>query len=143
MILRCLAAWSIGIAMSGRSSPFGVREVLVLSAFGVLALLILFELGTIQIAPPAENRSTRVRLLACAGVVLGTLSCQGFVHEGMKGFVWFLTLLILVPTCIGSLCESIRPVRSLYAPLLTRGGLRRVFAIFFCPGWPAGVAFTT
>jgi len=126
-----------GLGIGGITHPWIL--LVVLFCFGVLITLLTFEVGTTQIAPPAENRSTRIRLLGFLALGLGVASSYALdKKEACLG----VTLVLLLPLCVASLCEQVRLIPSLYSPFVRRGRLGRMAGTFLYPGWASGIVFT-
>lgn len=126
------------LTFSGVGSPFSMSAGVTVYLLGaaVLLVLLLLQIGSSRIAPPAENHSTRVRLIALATLALGAVT--GRRNE----IVAVLSFLIVLPICIYALCEPIRSVPSLYRPFTRRGAVGRLAGLVLYPGWPSGVVFS-
>ena len=112
---------------------------LLASFYAFLGTLFMFEIGASRIAPPAENHSTAIRLIGVA-IFISTLLA---VFVGVDALTACgLSLLLLFPMCIGLLCESIKPMPSVYRPFVRRGIPGRFVGVFLYPGWPSGVALS-
>lgn len=126
------------LALGGGASPWSMsgRLVVYLSGIAVLLVLLLLQLGSSRIAPPAENHSTRVRLIALAALALGAVTGR------RDGFVGVSTFLVVLPICVYALCEEIASIPSIYRPFTRRGSIGRLAGLVLYPGWPSGVVFS-
>lgn len=101
---------------------------LLLTAFLTHASL---EFGATRIAPPAENRSTRKRLVALASLV--GIPALFAIPETTGRFPFYLSLLLIGAVAMAdSLSENPRHVRR-----MKRGSLW-----LLRPGWPPGAVFS-
>lgn len=108
-------------------------------ALAFLAGLLALEFGAARIAPAAENHSARKRLLALAAWLLAAVG-RAFSPEAAP--LAILALALTVPVLVGSLCEEVRGIPSLYRPFARRGFAGRALGRLLYPGWPSGFAFT-
>ena len=115
-----------------------------LGALGLLTLAIytgyfFLELAAGMIAPAAENRTTRKRII---GLLVLTATFWSLQHRDAVGalvassFVLFLLSLDLFT-------ERARFPAVVCRPFLRFGALGRLFGRFFYPGWPTGTLFFT
>lgn len=116
-------------------------SVVVGSSLTLLVLLMMLEAGALQIAPPAETSTSRIRLLAVLALVLGAWACHGKLDE-VRGTLVFWTTVVQAGVAVASLCEGLKEIPSLYAPYLRVRGVRALLGLLLCPGWPSGVLFT-
>lgn len=106
--------------------------------YGVIIMLMMLDTAAARLAPPAENHSTRVRALALLALLVAFPLSRA--HAELTAV---MTLLVLVPTVVAALNESLKPVARLYEPFLRGSRLRQLAAFALCPGWPGGIAFLT
>ncbi len=100
---------------------------LLLTAFLTHAFL---EFGATRIAPPAENRSTRKRLVALAALLV--IPAVFAIPDADGRFPCYLSLLLIAPVAMAdALSENPRHVRR----------MKRSSLWMLRPGWPSGAAF--
>lgn len=137
-------AYFIGAAgVFGFTGGGGIDQnpYVLLAVFVPLGLLLMFEIGTSKIAPPAESRSFHLRALGM--LFLAVAALIDFAGD-RSGLPLGLVAPALFVICLFSLCESPRWIRSIYVPYTRRGPLARACGrLFFYPGWPSAVIYTT
>jgi ABC-type transport system involved in multi-copper enzyme maturation permease subunit len=129
-------------AFSGRRSLFGLGSGVMLSTLDWVAyiggglLLTAFlthaflEFGATRIAPPAENRSTRKRLIALAALLVIPALFTIPTTDGR--FPCYLALLFIAPFAMAdALSENPRHL----------GRVKRWSLWMLRPGWPSGAVF--
>jgi ABC-type transport system involved in multi-copper enzyme maturation permease subunit len=137
-----LQGFGLMVALSGSRSPFGrgpgitvdtldwvgyVGGGLLLTTYLTHAFL---EFGATRIAPPAENRSTRKRIIALAALVV--IPALFAIPETDGRFPCYLALLLIAPVAMAdSLSENPRHVRR----------MKRWNLWMLRPGWPSGAVF--
>lgn len=143
----CVLAFFFGI--SSLSYFFGGSSVLGLSlgttetigAFicGLILLMMMLEIGAGRIAPPAENHSAMLRLLA-----YGLLAVAAVAHflDRSTLFVTIPAFVIAAGVCAIAVCEKPRHILSIFRPFAARGYAGRALGKLLYPGWPFGVLFT-
>ena len=120
-------------------SGFGSWQV----AVGLLATLAVYTaallaFATARIAPPAENHSLRLRLLALGAAAAWPLA--GWLASEQAAIATFVaTGPLLLAVAVGSLLEKPRRVRTLFARFRRAGPLGRLAATLLAPGWAAGL----
>jgi hypothetical protein len=144
LILPNLLLFSLMRGMGGRGSPFAITlsTASEISTYAGIMLLLLFlgyyllEMGATQIAPPAENRSTRKRLcgLAALGILVWLLPNDGYVLY----FCWLLVVSLLT---VDALTERPEFTASVLRPFRRLGPLRHLAGAFLLPGWASGMFF--
>ena len=124
---------------AGVSVNPGAGLILASLACWAILLVLFLEAGAARIAPPAENHSAVMRLLAAAGLLVATVS-----HYTLRTpeAITFLTLVIAALVCAGAVCEEPRWLPSLYRPFARRGFWGRLAGRLLYPGWHTGVWFT-
>jgi hypothetical protein len=109
---------------------------LVLLAF--MLLLLMLEFGASKVAPAASNHSTSRRLIGLAAL----LSCAVLTSRSASdGTLIICTMLLLIPICIGALCESHSTIAAVYRPFVKRGAIGKLAGRFLYPGWPSGLFY--
>jgi hypothetical protein len=141
----------IFVTMAAPIFAFGRFDAAVLSttlAIAGLIVWIFLEVGGLQIAPAAEVRSWRLRLLAIAAALLAVVADELVTAGGPAHVVatarvtlllWTLTIVLFVVA--GSVCEDLKDIPGLYAPFLRRRGPLRWLCLPFAPGWPFGTLY--
>jgi ABC-type transport system involved in multi-copper enzyme maturation permease subunit len=147
MVLYCA---SIGSAISlvvpfvaGAMQPMlasRATPLVVSAALSTVAALLALEAGAQQIAAPAEQTTTRLRL-----IVLGVLPVAAWgarhLERWLQPHVVFWTVTMLTLVALSALCET--PKASTRASaFFGRGRGRAALGVFFAAGWPSGVFFT-
>ena len=99
------------------------------------------DLGAAQIAPRAENRATRRRLVALAVFVTVSICC--FCFKDREGGVVISMMLLVAMTlpCIQALCELPANYAPVLQPFVKRGMAGRLAGRFLYPGWHTGLCF--
>ena len=133
------------VAMSWLQSPIighGAPGPIALIALvlGPLVLLMMFELAVTRIAPAAENHAFRKRLLGF--LIIGAIGALYYFSGRTARILLPLGVILLLPVCIASLCEEIKPIPSIYLPFVKRGVLGQLAGMVFYPGWTSGLVFT-
>ena len=105
----------------------------------VILTLLMLDVGAARIAPPAENHSAAMRLLAFAGLLVA-VGAQAFSRRFAGVTVGALVVAYIV--CAIAVCEQPRAIPSLYRPFARWGWPGRVAGKFFYPGWHTGVLFS-
>jgi hypothetical protein len=100
------------------------------------------DLGVAQIAPLAENRATRRRLVALVTFVAAGISCL-LVHGREGGMVLggLLYGAMSLP-CIQALCERPANYAPVLQPFVKRGRAGRLAGRLLYPGWHTGLLFS-
>jgi hypothetical protein len=134
-------------------SPLGFRgrwqTFLIAAALGLIGTIVLLflEVGALMLAPPAEARSHRIRLLALVALLLGACVSEGggstVVIGRFETVLLSWSLIVVTGVAITVACEDVKDIPGLYAPFFRRTGLRRYFRAFLTPGWPSGVWLTS
>ena len=105
----------------------------------VLLLLMMFELGASKIAPVVANHSTSRRLIGLAAIlIVGVLGGINVANTALLP----AAIVLLVPICVGALCEMPSALPAVYRPFVRRGLAGRLAGRFLYPGWPSGVLYT-
>lgn len=143
----CVFAFFFGISslsyFFGGSAVLGVdlnaAEIAGVFACGSTLLAMMLEIGAGRIAPPAENHSATLRLLA-----YGLLAVAALAHLLGRStlLVTLLAFSIAVGVCAIALCEQPRHILSLFRPFARRGWAGRALGKLLYPGWPFGALFT-
>lgn len=143
----CLFSFFFGFSFLayffGGSSVLGIdlnaTEIVGLLACGLIVLAIMLEIGAGRIAPPAENHSATLRLLA-----YGALAVAAVAHllDRATLFVTWPAFIIAVGVCAISVCEKPRHILSIFRPFAVRGFAGRAAGRLLYPGWPFGALFT-
>lgn len=141
LVALCTGVSSLSYLFDGGSvlgPGLGVAETLGVSGCGLILLLAMLEVGAARIAPPAENHSAALRLLA-----YGALALAAVVHlfAPASAVVTLLAFTIALTVCTGAICEKPRHILSLFRPFAARGWPGRAAGRFLYPGWPSGVLF--
>ncbi len=105
----------------------------------VILLLLMLDAGAARIAPPAENHSGVMRLLACAGLLVA-MAAQ--LYSPRSDGVLFGAFVVAVVVCAVAVCEQPRAIPSIYRPFTRWGWLGQLAGRFFYPGWHTGVLYT-
>jgi len=122
------ASGAVGMMMKTSDWVMLALGGLLLTAFLTHAFL---EFGATRIAPPAENRSTRKRLIALAALVV--IPALFAIPESAGRFPCYLTLLLIGPVAMAdALSENPRHVRR----------MKRSSLWILRPGWPSGAVFS-
>jgi hypothetical protein len=122
-----------------RAAPLAWPSYVAFVLLGIAVLLVMLEFGASKIAPAAANHSTSRRLLGLGLIVL--LWLVGFAETFETQLFWFGAAL-LVPICVGALCEAPSEVPSVYRPFVRRGLAGRIAGRVLYPGWASGVWYT-
>ena len=110
---------------------------------GVIWVTFFFlDLGAAQIAPRAENRATRRRLVALAVFATGSGCCFFFKDVEAGAILSLLVLFAMVPPCIQALCEQPANYAPVLQPFVKRGAAGRLAGHFLYPGWHTGLLFS-
>ena len=117
----------------------GLGQVAGLIVCAGIILLLMLEVGAARIAPPAENHSAVLRLLAVGGWL--TALAVSFL-AARSAAILFITFVIAVLVCLVGLCEEPRWVPSLFRPFAVRGWAGRALGRLFYPGWYTAVPYT-
>jgi hypothetical protein len=136
-----LVLWTSPVLIFSVVSPGGLPIPTEIGAvgwvYGSLVMLMMLESAAARIGPPAENHTSRVRLLALAGLSASFL----FAFEaGVVALI--VAVVIVVPVVVWSLNQKTLPLARLYEPFRRGPFLKRLVAFPFCPSWPGGAAFT-
>jgi hypothetical protein len=123
------------------------RELGWMGSAGALLLTVwvayfFLDLGASQIAPLAENRSTRRRLVAI-GLFSAAAACFWFMEEVSNAMGWTIVIgwcVILV--CIQAVCEKPALYPPVLQPFVKRGLPGRLAGRLLYPGWPSGMLLT-
>lgn len=139
--IMTLQGFGVMIALGGRRSLLGgagmmmatadwfafIGGGLLLTAYLTYAFL---EFGATRIAPPAENRSTRKRLIALAALIM--IPALFTIPDTSGRFPCYLALLLIGSVAMAdALSESPRHVRR----------MKRWNLWMLRPGWPSGAVF--
>jgi ABC-type transport system involved in multi-copper enzyme maturation permease subunit len=111
------------------------------AALSLLAALLALEGGAQQIAAPAEQATTRLRILVLGVLPIATWGTPR-VERWLQSHVIFWTTTMLTLVALGALCETHRPSSRAYAAFFGRGPWRAAMGVFLAAGWPSGVFFT-
>ncbi len=95
------------------------------------------ELAATAIAPSAENRATRKRLVALVVVPLSFLALHGIEYE----LAWICFFLLLGMLSLDLFTEEIGYPSVVVRPFLRFGLLGKIAARFLAPGWATGMLF--
>ncbi len=135
------AAFFFGGFVRGRmtSSLPDLASIGTVLVCSVILLLLMLEAGAARIAPPAENHSGVMRLLACAGLLVALVA---HLYSPRSDDVLFGAFVVAVVVCTVAVCEQPRAIPSLYRPFTRWGWLGRLAGRFFYPGWHTGVLYT-
>jgi ABC-type transport system involved in multi-copper enzyme maturation permease subunit len=125
-----------GVLRGGAAIDWKVYLGLLMMA--ALLQLTMFEVGAAKIAPPAANHSTSRRLIGLAAI-LGCVILGGWLTA--KTPLSRVAIALLIPICVGALCEAPSSVASVYRPFVQRGVLGRIAGRLLYPGWPSGVFY--
>ena len=117
----------------------GLAQVAGLIVCAGIILLLMLEVGAARIAPPAENHSAVMRLLAAGGWL--TALAVSFLNARSVAIL-FLTFVISGLVCLVGLCEEPRWIPSLFRPFAVRGWAGRAVGRLFYPGWYTAVPYT-
>ncbi len=103
-----------------------------------LFIVLMIEVGSIRIAPAAENHAGMCRLLALLALVV--TGAAGLITARAE---WMIILgqVMATPFCIAALCEAPPVVPGVFRPLVRRGPAGRALAVIFTPGWHTGVLY--
>ena len=122
------------------SGSFGWPQVCMTLFMAALFIPFALEIGVSKIAPPAENHSTRKRLLLL--IMITALVGFGWFTNSFEPLAWTAICFFAIAS-IGSLCELPSTIPSVYQPFVKRGFFGRLALFFFAPGWPSAVIFST
>ncbi|MBK1834203.1 hypothetical protein [Roseibacillus ishigakijimensis] len=135
-----------GIAFSGLDevlemlTPSEKHEWFALGAFYAIAAYVgyfFLELATTAIAPSAENRATRKRLVALVILPTVFISCL----QVDWSLAWVLSLLLLLMLTLDLFTERADYPSIVLRPFLHFGYPGSLLARFFAPGWATGQLF--
>ena len=132
---------AVEVLVRGSSPGAGTGAAVVvglLCCAGITTALML-EVATARIAPPAENHSAVMRLLAAGGFVVALLA--SLVSYDSLG-ITFYAFAVAVVVCTVGLCEQGRWIPSLFRPFALRGWGGRMVGRMLYPGWYTAVPFT-
>ncbi len=131
----------VDVVIRGATPGTAVGPALIVGALCCAGLVtgLMLEVATARIAPPAENHSAAMRLLAVGGFLVALV--LGLVSNGTTG-VTFYTFAIAVAVCAVGLCEPARWIPSLFRPFALRGWGGRMVGRLLYPGWYTAVPFT-
>lgn len=109
-------------------------------ALGFAAYLAYYflEMGATTIAPLAENRATRKRLIAIAVLILTLIVFHLYVDDEVAGVMATL-ICFLIGFDVLTEPRDITP--SITIPFLKRKSIGRISGRFLYPGWPSGLLF--
>ncbi len=126
----------------GRGRSFSslpdAAEILTVLFCSAILLLLMLDVGAARIAPPAENHSAAMRLLACVGLLTAAVT-QAFSHRFIG--VALGAFVVAAVVCAVAVCEQPRAIPSLYRPFTRWSWPGRIVGRFFYPGWHTGVLF--
>lgn len=110
-----------------------------ISAYAIAAFVGYFflELAATAIAPSAENRATRKRLVALLIVPIVFTALHGVEYEA----AWALSFILLGMLALDLFTESIEYPSVVLTPFLRFGILGKIAARFLAPGWATGTLF--
>lgn len=119
------------------------------SQLGFLAFVVMclyagwmcLDLGTTQIAPVAENRSTLKRVVSL-GLITLTLTALSLAGADLAVAVT-AALALCIPITLICLTENPHLVPPIAAPFVRKGGLGKLVGRMFYPGWATGLFFTS
>ncbi len=123
--------------LSASSLPDLVQVSMALICAAILILLML-DVGAARIAPPAENHSAAMRLLASVGLLVA-VGAQAFSRRFAGVTVGAAIVAFIV--CAVAVCEQPRAIPSLYRPFARWGWPGRIAGRFFYPGWNTGLLY--
>lgn len=106
-------------------------------AIGGFIAYFFLELAATAIAPSAENRATRKRLITFLVIPLTFIVLREADHDVAWGFTWLLLFMV----SIDFFTENANYPSSVLKPFLRFGFLGRVGARFLAPGWATGTLF--
>ncbi len=125
-----------GVTAGPPPGPVGSVSLL---CCGGIVLLLMLEVGAARIAPPAENHTAVIRLLALAAFLVAlAASLLSYNSQGITLFAFGLALVI----CAVGLCEEPRWIPRLFRPFAVWGWVGRMAGRMFYPGWYTAVPFT-
>ena len=125
-----------GVAPGPGPGLAGVAGLLGCAGIGLLLML---EVGAARIAPPAENHSAGMRLLAAGGFLVALAA--SFLSRDTTT-VTMSAFAIAVLVCLIGLCEEPRWVPRLFRPFAVRRWPGRLAGRFLYPGWYTAGPFT-
>lgn len=137
-MMRALGPLGFSLGFSPVASGFWLLTILLIT--GTLLLLLAWEFGSAQIAPPAENHSTPARLLALFTIALALIIRVWEPRLAEAAVVFALAFAFVIT--VGVLCEQPRFIPALYRPFVRRGALGRIVGHVLYPGWPSAVLFS-
>lgn len=97
------------------------------------------DLGTSQIAPVAENRSTLKRSVSLL-MIFCALSLLVFSNQDVS-WATLLGLCLCIPISLICLTENPHLVPPIAAPFVRKGIVGKLIGRFFYPGWATGLMF--
>jgi len=125
--------FSSSIGLSWAQNP-----LILITLFAPLLLLLLLEVGTSAISPPAEPRSLFLRGLGLLFLLIAAI----LEFVGSQGIALGIASLPLFMIAVAALTEKPRWIKSVYAPYVRRGTAGRILGRFLLyPGWPSGVLY--
>ena len=95
------------------------------------------ELAATAIAPSAENRATRKRLVALVVIPLSFAALHG-IDEGLA---WSFGMMLLVLVALDFFTESTEYPSVVLRPFIRKGPLGTMAARLLAPGWATGTLF--
>lgn len=140
-----------GAFFSGRSTFYSLLEFVTLTSLTttltflgsviacIYATWMLLDLGTSLIAPIAENRASRRRLISL-GLIAVTLLTFGYANANAETAL-LIGLALCLPVCMISLTESAQLVQPIVAPFTRKGILGMTAGRLLYPGWATGLIF--
>lgn len=151
-VIFCAMGFCAGtIHAISRANDYGLDEIyremgwpgIVGILAGALWVAFFFlDLGAAQIAPRAENRATRRRLVALGVFVTASVCSFYFQRTGVGEAFSMLVLFAMGPPCIQALCEQPANYTPVLQPFVKRGPAGRLAGRFLYPGWHTGMIFS-
>lgn len=132
---------AFAFAMRGGPSPFDI-DMSAPGFFRVYAGFLLFvgfigyyflEIAATQISPPAENRTTRKRVIAMAG-----LASMAWLFAESEAWLTTSLMVTVGLLIVDALTEDATIARNVVLPFTRRGIPGRLASFFLLPGWPSG-----
>ncbi len=117
----------------------GGLEITSLVSCAAVVLVLMLEVGASRIAPPAENHSAVMRLLALGGFLVALVPAL-ILRRSLA--VTTTAFVIAALVCAVALGEKPRWIPSLFRPFAARGLPGRIAGRLLYPGWYTGVWFT-
>lgn len=123
----------------GGGSVPGTPEIVGVICGAILILYLMLEVGAAKIAPPAENHSAPIRLMALAGLALAWV--ESLLVRFSTPFT-LAALVIAMAVCAVAVCEEPRAIPGIYRSFTRWGWPGRLAGRLLYPGWATGLLFT-